>query len=128
MGPQVVLWAEEEEVAMGLRDLEEDMIEEWPVLQLDREGDTIEGWVHHQALEEGMMDLLMVATREVLLAGVMVNLMVAMKEDHLTAMRVVVEEEEAEEEGTILKMELHLLELGMIIEQGPVKHVEVILL
>jgi len=117
----------EEEVAMDLRDLEEDMIEEWPVLQLDREGDTIEEWVHHQALEEGMMDLLMVATREVLLAGVMVNLVVAMKEDHLTAMWVVVVEEE-EEEGTILKMELHLLELGMIIEQGPVKHVEFILL
>jgi hypothetical protein len=103
---------------MGLRDLEEDMIEEWPVLQLDREGDTIEGWVHHQALEEGMMDLLMVATREVLLAGVMVNLMVAMREDHLTAMWV-----EEEEEGTILKMGLHLLELGMIIDQDPVKHV-----
>ena len=115
----------EEEVAMDLRDLEEDMIEEWPVLQLDREGDTIEESVHHQALEEGMMDLLMVATREVLLAGVMVNLVVAMKEDHLTAMWVVVVEEE---EGTILKMELHLLELGMIIEQGPVKHVEFILL
>jgi hypothetical protein len=114
----------EEEVAMDLRDLEEDMIEEWPVLQLDREGDTIEEWVHHQALEEGMMDLLMVATREVLLAGVMVNLVVAMKEDHLTAMWVVVVVEEEEvEEGTILKMELHLLELGMIIEQGPVKHV-----
>ena len=114
---------------MDLRDLEEDMIEEWPVLQLDREGGTIEEWVLHQALEEGMMDLLMVATREVLLAGVMVNLVVAMKEDHLTAMWVVVVVEEGEEEeGTILKMELHLLELGMIIEQGPVKHVELILL
>jgi hypothetical protein len=50
-----------------------------------------------------------------------------MKEDHLTATWVVVVVVE-EEEGTSLKMELHLLELGMIIEQGPVKHVEFILL
>lgn len=123
MGPQVVQWAaEEEEVAMDLRGLEEDMIEEWPVLQLDREGDTTEGWGHHQVLEEeGMMDLLMVATREVLLVEVMDNLMVAMREDHLTAMWVV-----EEEEDTILKMELPLLELGMITEPDPVNDAEVI--
>lgn len=126
----VALWEEEEEeevMAMHLQDLEEeeeDMIEEWPVLQLDREGDTIEGWVHHQVLEEDMMGLLMVVTKEVLLAGVMGHPMVVMREVHLTAMWVVVVEEE--EAGTILKMELHLLELGMITDQGLVKHVEVI--
>jgi len=66
-------------------------------------------------VEEGMMDLRMGAMREVVhLAEEMDLRMVAMREAHLTAMWVA-------EEGTMLKMEAHPLELDMTTEQGPVR-------